>query len=55
MSYDVIDKKENYKYLHEEDIPEGDNESEAWPFDNNFDEIWKHKFMSNLTDKSKDK
>ena len=50
-SYDIIDKKENYKYLHEEDIPEGDNESESWPYDDAFDEIWKHKFMPILTDK----
>jgi len=42
---DVIDKKENYKYMYEEEIPEDDNESEAWPYSSDFDEIWKHKFV----------
>jgi len=46
VSYDVIDKKENYKYIHEEDIPEDDEVSEAWPHNNDFDEIWKHKFVA---------
>ena len=41
--YNVIDKKENYKYENEEDIPEGLNE-ESWPYDNSKDEIWEHKF-----------
>ena len=46
VSYDVVDKKENYKYVYEEDIPEDDEESEAWPYSTSFDEIWKHKFVT---------
>ena len=42
---EVVDKKENYKYIYEDDIPEGDNESQAWPYSTDFDEIWKHKFV----------
>ena len=38
---DVVDKKENYKYDYEE---EGD-ESEVWPYDPAFDEIWEHRFV----------
>ncbi len=45
VGYDVIDSKENYKYTDEEDIPEGDTESKAWPYSNEFDEIIKHKFV----------
>jgi len=45
VGYDVIDRKENYKYLNEEDIPDDDNDSESWPYDNAADEIWKHKFI----------
>lgn len=45
VDYDVIDKKSNYKYEDEDDIPEGDNDSEAWPYDNAFEEIWQHKFV----------
>ena len=37
VDYDVIDSKDNY--------PEIDEDSEEWPFDNEFDEIWKHKFV----------
>ena len=43
---EVVDKKENYKYIYEDDIPEGDNESQAWPYSTDFDEIWKHKFVA---------
>lgn len=46
VSYDVVDKKENYKYVYEEDIPEDDEKSEAWPYSTSFDEIWKHKFVT---------
>ena len=28
------------------DIPEDDEESEAWPYSTSFDEIWKHKFVT---------
>ena len=45
VGYEVTDSKSNYKYENEEDIPDGDEESEAWPYDNEFDEIWKHKFI----------
>lgn len=45
VDYDVTDKKSNYKYENEDDIPEGDEESEAWPHDNAFDEIWQYKFV----------
>lgn len=45
VGYDIVDSKENYKYIHEEDIPEDDHESEAWPHSSEFDEIWKHKFI----------
>lgn len=44
LDYDVIDKKSNYKYDYDDDIPEGSDE-EAWPYDNAFEEIWKHKFV----------
>ena len=37
-------RKENYKYLNEEDIPEDDTESEAWPFDNEFERVGKIEF-----------
>jgi len=43
---EVVDKKENYKYMDEDDIPEDDNESIAWPYSTDFDEIWKHKFVA---------
>ena len=45
VSCDVVDSKKNYKYINEDDIPEDDNESEAWPYDTKFDEIWEHKFV----------
>ena len=46
VDYDVIDSKENYKYIYEDDIPEDDEESEPWPYNTDFDEIWKHKFVA---------
>ena len=52
---EVVDKKENYKYIYEDDIPEGDNESQAWPYSTDFDEIWKHKFVSETDQKIADK
>lgn len=45
VRHDVIDSKSNYKYMYEEDIPEDDEESEAWPYNNDHDEIWQHKFV----------
>ena len=35
------DNKANYKYEYEDDIPEDDTESEAWPYDNEFDTVGK--------------
>jgi len=32
--------------MDEDDIPEDDNESIAWPYSTDFDEIWKHKFVA---------
>lgn len=47
VDYDVIDSKDNYKYMHDEDIPEDDEESKACPFGGcDYDEIWKHKFVN---------
>lgn len=45
VRHDVVDKKDNYKYECEDDIPEDDEKSEAWPYDSAFDEIWQHKFV----------
>ena len=45
VEYEVIDKKSNYKYENEEDIPDDDTESEAWGHGSNIDEIWQHKFV----------
>ena len=45
VDYDIIDSKDNYEYENEEDIPEGDTESSAWPYPNEFDEIITHKFV----------
>jgi hypothetical protein len=45
VSYDVIDKKSNYKYMYEEEIPDDDLVSEPWPYNTDFDEIWQHKFI----------
>lgn len=46
VDYDVLDSKSNYKYVYEDDIPEDDNESEAWPYNSGFDEIWEHKWVN---------
>ena len=37
--FNETDRKENYKYIDEDDIPEDDTESEAWPYSNEFDVI----------------
>ena len=43
----VIDSKDNYEYMYDDDIPEDDEESEACPFGGaDYDEIWKHKFVN---------
>lgn len=49
VEVEVVDSKDNYKYDYEDDIPEGDEESEAWPYDTDIDEIWKHKFVRDET------
>lgn len=33
------DRKENYKYVYEDDIPEDDDESEYWPHDSEIDVV----------------
>ena len=38
-SFTETDRKENYKYVYEDDIPEDDDESEAWPHSSEFDVI----------------
>ena len=45
IAIDLIDSQKNYKYLYEDDIPEDDKESEAWPYNTDFEEIWKHEFI----------
>jgi len=45
VEFDKIDSKENYEYEYEDDIPEGDETSEAWPYDPDFDEVWQHRFI----------
>jgi hypothetical protein len=38
------DRKENYKYVYEDDIPEDDDESECWPHDSDIDIVGKLTF-----------
>lgn len=45
VTHEIVDSKSNYEYENEEDIPEENESAEAWPYDNSFDEIWKHKFV----------
>ena len=45
VSHEVIDKKSNYKYEYESEIPEEDTESEAWPYNTDYDEIWEIKYI----------
>jgi len=45
VDYDIIDKKSNYKYVNEDDIPEDDTESKAWPYNSVYDEVIDHKFV----------
>lgn len=44
VEVEVTHKKSDYEYENEEDIPEG-SDGEAWPWDNELDEIWEHKFV----------
>jgi succinylglutamate desuccinylase len=46
VELEVVDRKENYKYVREEDIPEDDEESEAWPYPDHYDEVCKHTFKT---------
>ncbi len=47
VDYEIVDSKENYKYDYIDDLPEGeDDESQVWLYNNEFTEIWKHKFVS---------
>ena len=39
-----IDNKDNYQYDYEDDIPEDDEESEAWPYDTEYDSVGKVEF-----------
>jgi len=55
VTHEIIDSKENYKYIYEEDIPEDDNESEAWPYSTDHEEIWKHHFVSPSSNSDKEK
>jgi hypothetical protein len=43
VKVEVIDKKSNYEYEYEDDIPEGED-GEAWPYSSECDEIWDVKF-----------
>jgi len=45
VEIEVTDKKSNYKYQSEDDIPEDDNESEAWPYSSDHEEMWKINFV----------
>ena len=45
VKLEEVDNKGNYKYECEEDIPDGDNESEAWPYSADFDIVAEHKFV----------
>jgi hypothetical protein len=40
-----LDKKSNYEYENEEDIPDDDTESEAWPYSNEHDEVFDVKIL----------
>lgn len=55
VTHEIVDSKEDYKYIYEEDIPEDDRESEAWPYNTDHDEIWQHHFVppSSKSDKKK--
>ena len=43
VDYEVVDSKENYKTGYEDDLCDDD---EMWPYNDDFDEIWKHEFVS---------
>lgn len=43
VKVEVTDKKSNYEYEYEDDIPEGED-GEAWPYDSDVDEIWNVRF-----------
>lgn len=39
------DRKSNYKYEYEEDVPEGGDSDDVWPYDAMFDVVCKHEFV----------
>jgi len=41
----LVDKKSNYKYPSEDDVPEDDETGDFWPNPSQFDEIYEHKFV----------
>lgn len=43
VKVEVTDKKSNYAYEEEDDIPEGED-GDAWPYGSECDEIWDVKF-----------
>lgn len=44
VKVEVTDKKSNYEYENEDDIPEGED-GEAWPYGSEYDEIWDVSFV----------
>ena len=42
---DVIDKKENYKYLDIDDVPDGEDEDDVWPYSKDWDYVSKERFV----------
>lgn len=44
VTVEVIDKKLNYDYDYEDDIPEGED-GEVWPYGSDVDEIWDVSFV----------
>ena len=43
VDYRVVDSKVNYKTGYEDDFCDDD---EIWPYNDDFDEIWEHEFVS---------
>lgn len=39
------DRKSNYKYECEEDLPDGGDSDDVWPYDNMFDVVGEHRFI----------
>ena len=51
-SFEDACKKENYKYMEEDDIPEGSDE-EAWGH-GDADEVWKHRFVEHAEQRERE-